>query len=251
MLRGFGGRLGAIDSITTIGDVMYFVADDGMHGRQLWRSDGTVAGTRMIAADVATGSAITESPLLTGSGALVAPAFTPADGAEVFAIETVAPPARPISPPYVSARTLRVFGSQQDDVIRIGTRDGERTRILDVIVNGESFAFDIAAVSVIRIYADSGNDYVESLSDVNTGVQAGAGDDVIITGAGRDTLYGGAGNDALYGGAGTDWLNGESGSDRLIGGAGRDVIRGGAGADTFLNSLAYERPDFALDDILR
>ena len=255
MLRGFGGRLGAIESINTIGDVLYFVADDGMHGRQLWRSDGAVAGTRMVLPGAATGSAVTGSPLMTGSGALVAPAFTPADGAEIFALETVAPPARPIAPPYVSsaARTLRVFGSQQDDVIRITTRDDAdgRGKLIDVIVNGEAYVFDFAAVSVIRIYADAGNDYVEALTDLNTAVQAGAGDDLVITGHGRDTIYGGAGDDALYGGGGTDWLSGDAGNDRLAGGAGRDVIRGGAGTDTFVGTLAYERPDFALEDILR
>jgi ELWxxDGT repeat protein len=33
-----------------IGGVLFFVADDGLHGRQLWRSDGTAAGTRMVKA---------------------------------------------------------------------------------------------------------------------------------------------------------------------------------------------------------
>jgi ELWxxDGT repeat protein len=34
--------------LTDVGGTLYFVADDGMHGDELWRSDGTGAGTVMV-----------------------------------------------------------------------------------------------------------------------------------------------------------------------------------------------------------
>lgn len=37
-----------IEGIDVIGDVVYFTARDGIHGRELWRSDGTAAGTRLV-----------------------------------------------------------------------------------------------------------------------------------------------------------------------------------------------------------
>jgi ELWxxDGT repeat protein len=36
-------------SFTVIGSTLYFSADDGVHGRELWKTDGTAAGTTMVA----------------------------------------------------------------------------------------------------------------------------------------------------------------------------------------------------------
>jgi ELWxxDGT repeat protein len=48
--------------LTPLNRTLFFNADDGVHGRELWKSDGTTAGTTMVL-DIATGGASAE-PIL-------------------------------------------------------------------------------------------------------------------------------------------------------------------------------------------
>jgi ELWxxDGT repeat protein len=39
---------GYLDLLTAVGDTLFFVTDDGVHGEELWKSDGTEAGTVLV-----------------------------------------------------------------------------------------------------------------------------------------------------------------------------------------------------------
>src|SRR5580765_1197602 len=45
----------APDELTALNGVLYFVANDSVHGNELWRSDGTVTGTTLVS-DIFPGS---------------------------------------------------------------------------------------------------------------------------------------------------------------------------------------------------
>ena len=73
-----------------------------------------------------------------------------------------------------------------------------------------------------------GSDSVDFLGDASSSskqiVDAGGGDDVIITGAGDDLVNAGIGNDNINTGAGDDVVRGGQGSDFISTGAGNDTI---------------------------
>ena len=45
---GYNQYNGGARYLTAAGDTLYFTADDGIHGLELWKSDGTEAGTVMV-----------------------------------------------------------------------------------------------------------------------------------------------------------------------------------------------------------
>jgi Ca2+-binding RTX toxin-like protein len=140
---------------------------------------------------------------------------------------------------------LRVFGSDGDDQIEVNpcvqlesANPDEPLLGVSVIVNGTPLLVGRAGVArFVRVYADAGDDAISVLSDLNKPrayVEAGDGDDSVITDNGDDTLLGQGGNDRLVSERGRDSLNGGGGNDTLVDGGDANTLVGGAGKDTFL-----------------
>ncbi|MEN9727756.1 MAG: hypothetical protein RL434_2122 [Pseudomonadota bacterium] len=80
-------------------------------------------------------------------------------------------------------------------------------------------------------------------------VQAGGGDDSIVTGAfndtiagglGHDSIFAGGGNDNVIGGDGNDTINAGAGADTVSAGTGNDLVFGGAGHDTVFGGTGHD-----------
>lgn len=113
---------------------------------------------------------------------------------------------------------LTVKGTASNDMITLN-RKGAR---LVLTVNGQTQAFLNKAVKKISIYGLDGADRITvGKGVIATGIDGGAGNDVITGGDGNDTITGGTGVDIIKAGAGDDVIYAKDGArDRLDGGAG-------------------------------
>jgi len=72
-----GGHGSLPDDLVNVAGTLFFTAVDGVHGRELWKSDGTPSGTRMVR-DIRPGSAYSSPRELTVAGTRLF--FTASDG---------------------------------------------------------------------------------------------------------------------------------------------------------------------------
>ena len=165
-----------------------FVADDGVHGSELWTTDGTAAGTSLVK-DIHLGSqgAHLNYFAAIGNGQVVCSADDGINGTELWVTDGCN-----LGTHLVKNINSVAFSSTPYEFTPINN-----TTVVKQILNGTSNA------------------------DTLTG---GAGDDTLNGKAGPDKLIGAEGNDTLNGGNGNDYLQGGLGNDILSGGAGRDVF---------------------------
>src|SRR5262249_26578749 len=79
------------NSLQVIGGLAYFVADDGVHGLELWATDGTADGTVLMAdANPGAGSSYPDNSLVQVNGAIY---FVASDGVENGLWTTLGTPA--------------------------------------------------------------------------------------------------------------------------------------------------------------
>ena len=103
-----------------------------------------------------------------------------------------------------STRTVTTVDTTTIEGIRLNLGDGN-----DILSVSSGLSLPII------VNAGAGNDYIIT----------GSGDDILIGGTGRDTLLSGTGNDILIGGDDDDFLYTTGGHNLLIGGEGGDILR--------------------------
>ena len=132
---------------------------------------------------------------------------------------------------YISSDQVVFTTSTEGDAhVRISQRDDGT---LDIDVNGEAYEVRLTERQELTIRTGDGNDVIEAAPNVtvNMVVDAGAGDDRVVTGMGDDRIQGGDGNDFIQTIGGRNDIDGGSGDDVIHGGDGANVIFGGGGND--------------------
>ncbi|MGD1920167.1 MAG: ELWxxDGT repeat protein, partial [Pleurocapsa sp.] len=190
-------------NFTEFNNKLYFTANDGETGIELWVSDGTSEGTRLVEdifpGNSSYGYAYSSSPisLTEFNGELYFSADDGEIGRELYKLTFDG-----------EGEPNTIDGTNMSDNL-IGTDDAD-------IINGLGSGDTI----------DGGNG--------NDSLFGGNGKDSLIGGAGNDSLLGEVNQDILDGGDGDDTLDGGGGKDYLTGGNGNNILTGGNGNDVFV-----------------
>ena len=230
ILPGIGSS--NLSELTVSNNELYFTADDGSTGSELWKSDGTVSGTVLVK-DINSGSGssspseltVSNNELYFSNNKLYFTADDGVNGSELFVLDPNSPPTTTNNiNGYGTNNTLN--GTSANDLIKgKGGSDILKGKAGDDIINGGSGADEIRGNSGNDLLTGDGGD------DLLLG---GQNNDTLVGGNGRDTLRGNTGDDLLDGGKGVDEIRGGAGNDLLIGGAGKDILIGGDNSDQFV-----------------
>jgi ELWxxDGT repeat protein len=224
----------SVSDLTEVGGQLFFVANDGETGNELWISDGTAEGTQLLK-DITPvdGGYDNYAPSnFTAAGDLLF--FTANDGfngQELWVSDGTAEGTQlfqDINPGINGSNPsqLTVVGDQLFFTADDGTTGRELwvATIPDNIISGDD--------NDNRLNGTAGVDLLNGFAGDDR-IRGRDGDDIINGGDGNDLLSGGRGFDSLTGGSGNDRLVGGRDADRLTGGTGNDDLIGGGGSDTF------------------
>ncbi|WP_183101114.1 ELWxxDGT repeat protein [Nocardioides pelophilus] len=232
-----------LPNLTAVGDDLFFTADDDVHGRELWKTDGTANGTVRL-------SLLPDSPRYS----YYLPHQVPVRkltrvGSTLYFIGRDHTRGQQIwSSDGTRAGTVRVTNLLGDlDHGYISAIAAFRGTLLFSSFNRIELAIwktvdpgracqgvAVTATGSGEITGTRGDDVILGSPSADV-IDGRGGADIICGGGGNDTLVGGRGNDRLYGGRGNDRINtrdGRHSNDFGSGGRGKDVAH--ADPDDFI-----------------
>jgi ELWxxDGT repeat protein len=262
--------------LTQVGNKLFFGANDGVNGRELWITDGTESGTQLVK-DIKPGSFGSYLRSFTEFNNKLYFAADNGDGLSLWVSDGTTAGTQLVKDisPGLGARfyipdsftvfndKIYFFAGIDDEVNGVelwvsdgttaGTQlvqdlnpgsDGSYPRNLTVVDNELFFTalnklFKLTLDGSTTITGTNGSDNLSGTTNADR-IEALNGNDTLNGLAGNDTLIGGNGNDNLVGGAGNDSLTGGNNSDTLSGGNGNDFLNGGAGFDVLTSGAGND-----------
>ncbi len=249
--QGFSGIGSSPADLTIIGNRIFFTADDVVHGRELWVTDGTEAGTVMVK-DISVGS--TSFGGLTGVGGRLY--FSANDGvhgselwqsdgtaAGTFMVADLNPGLSGSNVGHLADVQGTLFFTADNGIVgnelwkTVGPPFASLSSGGTLIASGtggkDSFSITIDKKGRVLVTSNLGTLAFKKSQVKRLSINLGGGSDklVIARGVSRVSIYGGGGNDTLLGGPGADFIDGGPGADRIFGGGGNDILIGGSGND--------------------
>ncbi|MEO0925847.1 MAG: hypothetical protein AAFY63_08245 [Cyanobacteria bacterium J06643_13] len=222
---------------------LYFTADNGESGRELFATDGTAEGTQLVA-DLRPGSSSygysygsDPSDLTVVGDELFFSASNREVGTELFKLtfEDTS-----ISIDGTNGSDNLLGGDRSEQIQALNGQDTVDSGGGNDTVDGGNGDDRLSSFSGDNsLIGNNGNDTLDS-GGGNDILSGGNGSDVLTSGSGNDSLSGGGNNDTLDGGDGIDTLFGDNGDDRLVGGSGDDFLTGGSGNDFLDGGIGFD-----------
>ena len=211
-------------------DKLYFSANDGENGRELWVSDGTAGGTQMLL-DIYKGSDYGYVNSSFPSG------FVEFDDKLYFSADD-SDSGRELWVSDGTPQGTSLAANINLEIDNFGNDFGSNPRDLTVVGNELFFSADNSEVGnelfKLTISASQDIDRQNHKQLADGILLKGQGNEPLNGGVGADTLIGSNVDDEIIGRGGDDSLIGGGGEDRFYGGSGNDILIGGPGADIFI-----------------
>ena len=213
--------------ITAVGNRVFFVADDGNTGRELWTSDGTMAGTRLVR-DLYPGSESSDpSDFLVKGNELYFTAKNPAIGRELWKTNGTA------------------RGTQRITDLNPGKADANPS---DLALMGNTVYFSATNQADDRELYAYGDPLPNTTPNPVAETTIDADDVLTKKGKGKDKIKGSKKDDIIGAGSGADQMKGGKGADSFYWGFDFSVSYGKKKADRVTDFKSGQGDQIVLDE---
>jgi ELWxxDGT repeat protein len=238
------------ENLTAVGNTLFFTADNGVNGEELWKSDGTEAGTILVG-DIRPGSSSSDPRNLTAVGStLFFQADNGVNGRELWAVSTPAIPILAIAATnanqtegnsgskaftFTVTRSVNTTGTNNVNwaVTGSGSNPANASDFAGSVLPSGTVSFapgESSKVITVNVQGDTTVELNENFTVTLSNATNGA---TITTATATGTIQ----NDDFIGTSGPDTLAGTSGADAMTGLAGNDTYTVNNAGDLVIEAL--------------